>query len=192
MKPVHSDTYLTGPYLKKNGCKVKEKGIMRRILAILMENEPGSLSRIVGLFSQRAFNIESLTVAPTDDASLSRMTIATKGDDKVLEQIVKQVNKLIDVIKIIDITDRKHIERELLLVKVGAMTDKSRTEVKRITDIFRGNIIDIGKQVYTVQLTGNAEKLNAFIDALQNETEIIETARSGCVGMSRGDKALRI
>jgi acetolactate synthase-1/3 small subunit len=165
---------------------------MRRILAILMENEPGSLSRIVGLFSQRAFNIESLTVAPTDDASLSRMTIATKGDDKVLEQIVKQVNKLIDVIKIIDITDKKHIERELLLVKVGAINDKARTEVKRITDIFRGNIIDIGKQVYTVQLTGDAEKLNAFIDALQNETEIIESARSGCVGMSRGDKALRI
>jgi acetolactate synthase-1/3 small subunit len=165
---------------------------MRRILAILMENEPGSLSRIVGLFSQRAFNIESLTVAPTDDTSLSRMTIATKGDDKVLEQIVKQVNKLIDVIKITDITDRKHIERELLLVKVVAMNDKSRSEVKRITDIFRGNIIDIGKQVYTVQLTGDAEKLNAFIDALQNETEIIESARSGCVGMARGDKALRI
>jgi acetolactate synthase-1/3 small subunit len=165
---------------------------MRRILAILMENEPGSLSRIVGLFSQRAFNIESLTVAPTDDTSLSRMTIATKGDDKVLEQIVKQVNKLIDVIKITDITDRKHIERELLLVKVVAMNDKSRSEVKRITDIFRGNIIDIGKQVYTIQLTGNAEKLNAFIETLQNETEIIESARSGCVGMARGDKALRI
>jgi acetolactate synthase-1/3 small subunit len=165
---------------------------MRRILAILMENEPGSLSRIVGLFSQRAFNIESLTVAPTDDNSLSRMTIATKGDDKVLEQIVKQVNKLIDVIKITDITDNKHIERELLLVKVGAMNDKTRTEVKRITDIFRGNIIDIGKQVYTVQLTGDSDKLNAFIDALQHETEIIESARSGCVGMARGDKALRV
>jgi acetolactate synthase-1/3 small subunit len=165
---------------------------MRRILAILMENEPGSLSRIVGLFSQRAFNIESLTVAPTDDNSLSRMTIATSGDDRVLEQIVKQVNKLIDVIKITDITDRQHVERELLLVKVGAMNDKSRTEVKRITDIFRGNIIDIGKQVYTLQLTGNASKLNAFIEALKNETEIIESARSGCVGMARGDKALRI
>jgi acetolactate synthase-1/3 small subunit len=165
---------------------------MRRILAILMENEPGSLSRIVGLFSQRAFNIESLTVAPTDDNSLSRMTIATSGDDRVLEQIVKQVNKLIDVIKITDITDRQHVERELLLVKVGAMNDKTRTEVKRITDIFRGNIIDIGKQVYTLQLTGNASKLNAFIEALKNETEIIESARSGCVGMARGDKALRI
>ncbi len=165
---------------------------MRRILAILMENEPGSLSRIVGLFSQRAFNIESLTVAPTDDNSLSRMTIATSGDDRVLEQIVKQVNKLIDVIKITDITDRQHVERELLLVKVAAMNDKSRTEVKRITDIFRGNVVDIGKQVYTVQLTGKADKLNAFIEALQNETEIIESARSGCVGMARGDKALKI
>ena len=165
---------------------------MRRILAILMENEPGSLSRIVGLFSQRAFNIESLTVAPTDDNSLSRMTIATKGDDKVLEQIVKQVNKLIDVIKITDITDRSHIERELLLVKVAAASDKSRTEVKRITDIFRGSIVDIGKNIYTVQLTGSAEKLNAFIDTLQNETEIIESVRSGCVGIARGEKALRL
>ncbi len=165
---------------------------MRRILAILMENEPGSLSRIVGLFSQRAFNIESLTVAPTDDASLSRMTIATKGDDQVLEQIVKQVNKLIDVLKITDITDRKHLERELLLVKVAAMSGKSRTEVKRITDIFRGSVVDIGKQIYTIQLAGDADKLNAFIDTLKNETEIIESVRSGCVGIARGDKALRI
>jgi acetolactate synthase-1/3 small subunit len=165
---------------------------MRRILAILMENEPGSLSRIVGLFSQRAFNIESLTVAPTSDNSLSRMTIATSGDDRVLEQIVKQVNKLIDVIKITDITDGQHIERELLLVKVSAMNDKTRTEVKRITDIFRGNIIDIGKQVYTLQLTGNNDKLNAFMSTLQHETEIIESVRSGCVGIARGDKALRI
>ena len=165
---------------------------MRRILAILMENEPGSLSRIVGLFSQRAFNIESLTVAPTDDTSLSRMTIATRGDDKVLEQIVKQVNKLIDVLKITDITDRKHIERELLLVKVSAASEKTRTEVKRITDIFRGNVVDIGKNIYTLQLTGDTEKLNAFIETLQNETEIIEAVRSGCVGIARGDKALRV
>ncbi len=165
---------------------------MRRILAILLENEAGSLSRIVGLFSQRAYNIESLTVAPTEDSSLSRITIATKGDDKVLEQIVKQVNKLIDVIKISDITDRKHIERELLLLKVLAMSDKSRTEVKRITDIFRGSIIDIGKQSYTIELTGDADKLNAFIDVLANETEIIESVRSGCVGIARGEKALRV
>jgi len=165
---------------------------MRRILAILMENEPGSLSRIVGLFSQRAFNIESLTVAPTEDASLSRMPTSTRKNNKILEQIVKQVNKLIDVIKITDITDRKHLERELLLVKVVALSDKSRTEVKRITDIFRGAIVDIGKQIYTIQLTGDADKLNAFIDTLRNETEIIESVRSGCVGIARGEKALRI
>ena len=165
---------------------------MRRILAILLENEAGSLSRIVGLFSQRAFNIESLTVAPTEDPSLSRITIATKGNDKILEQIVKQVNKLIDVIKITDLTERSYVERELLLIKVLAMNDKSRAEVKRITDIFRGSIVDIGKQIYTIQLTGDAEKVNAFIRALANETEIIESVRSGCVGIARGEKALRI
>jgi len=164
---------------------------MRRILAILLENEPGSLSRIVGLFSQRAFNIESLTVAPTEEPSLSRITIATKGDDKILEQIVKQVNKLIDVIKITDLTERSHIERELLLIKVLAMNEKSRTEVKRITDIFRGAVVDIGKQIYTIQLTGDASKLNAFIETMANETEIIEVVRSGCVGIARGEKALR-
>lgn len=165
---------------------------MRRILAILLENEPGSLSRIVGLFSQRAFNIESLTVAPTDDHSLSRITITTSGDDRVLEQIIKQVNKLIDVIKVTDLTERSHVERELLLVKLLAMNDKSRTEVKRITDIFRGAIIDIGKQVYTVQITGDAEKLDAFISAVANETEIVEVVRSGTVGIARGEKALRV
>ena len=164
---------------------------MRHILAILLENEPGALSRIVGLFSQRAFNIESLTVAPTNDNSLSRITIATVGDDKVLEQIVKQVNKLVDVIKISELTDRKHVERELLLVKVAAINNKSRAEVKRIADIFRGSIIDIGKQVYTIQLTGDADQLNAFIKTLANETEIIESVRSGCVGIARGEKALR-
>ncbi|REL29280.1 acetolactate synthase small subunit [Thalassotalea euphylliae] len=165
---------------------------MRRILAILLENEPGSLSRIVGLFSQRAFNIESLTVAPTEDESLSRITIATSGDDRVLEQIVKQVNKLIDVIKITDLTERSHVERELLLIKLLAMNDKTRTEIKRIADIFRGNIVDIGKQVYTVQVTGDAEKLDAFISAVSNETEVIESVRSGCVGIGRGEKALRV
>ena len=133
---------------------------MRRILAILLENEPGSLSRIVGLFSQRAYNIESLSVAPTDEPTLSRITIVTEGDNKILEQIVKQENKLIDVIKITDLTEREHVERELVLVKVLAMNDKSRTEVKRICDIFRGSIIDIGKQVYTVELTGNSDTVS--------------------------------
>jgi acetolactate synthase-1/3 small subunit len=165
---------------------------MRRILAILLENEAGSLSRIVGLFSQRAFNIESLTVAPTEELSLSRITIATSGDDQILEQIVKQVNKLVDVIKITDLTDHNHVERELMLIKVLAKTDRSRSEVTRVTDIFRGSIIDIGKQVYTVQLTGDAQKLNAFIQTMSNETEIIEVVRSGCVGISRGEQALKV
>lgn len=165
---------------------------MRRILAILLENEPGSLSRIVGLFSQRAFNIETLSVAPTEDPSLSRITIATNGDDRVLEQIVKQVNKLIDVIKITDLTERNHVERELLLIKVLAMTDKTRTEVTRVTDIFRGSVVDIGKQVYTIELTGDVEKIDAFIKILSNETEIIESVRSGTVGIARGEKALRV
>lgn len=165
---------------------------MRRILAILLENEPGSLSRIVGLFSQRAFNIETLTVAPTDDPSLSRITIATVGDEHVIEQIVKQVNKLVDVIKVSDLTERSHVEREILLIKVVAINDKVRTEVKRVTDIFRGSIVDVGKQVYTIQLTGAAEKIDAFINTLKNETEIIESVRSGSVGIARGDKALKI
>lgn len=165
---------------------------MRRILAILLENEAGSLSRIVGLFSQRAFNIESLTVAPTEDQSLSRITITTRGDDRILEQILKQVNKLIDVIKVTDLTERDHVERDILLIKVLAMNDKSRTEVKRITDIFRGSIVDIGKQVYTLQLTGDDEKINAFIKTLANETEIIESVRSGTIGIARGEKALRV
>ncbi|QDP00900.1 acetolactate synthase small subunit [Thalassotalea sp. PS06] len=164
---------------------------MRRILSILLENEPGSLSRIVGLFSQRAYNIESLSVAQTDDASLSRITITTRGDDKVLEQITKQVNKLIDVIKVADLTERAHIEREIVLVKVLAMSDKARTEVKRIADIFRGDVIDIGKQIYTIQLTGDEEKTSAFIKILSHETEIIEVVRSGTVGIARGEKALR-
>lgn len=166
---------------------------MRRILSILLENEPGSLSRIVGLFSQRAFNIESLTVAPTEDDTISRITIATHGDDLlVIEQIVKQVNKLVDVIKVTDLSERQHVEREIVLIKVLANDNKSRTEVQRITDIFRATIIDVGKQVYTLQLTGTTEKVNACIEYLGNETEIIETVRSGCVGISRGDKALKI
>ncbi|WP_068546570.1 acetolactate synthase small subunit [Thalassotalea crassostreae] len=165
---------------------------MRRIISIILENEPGALSRIVGLFSQRAFNIESLCVAATEEQSLSRITISTFGDDKVLEQITKQVNKLIDVIKVSDLTDRPHIEREIVLVKVLAMNGKTRDEVKRLTDIFRGDIIDVGKQIYTVQLTGDEDKVSSFIKAVSNETEIIEVVRSGTVGIARGEKALRV
>ncbi|NTS77463.1 acetolactate synthase small subunit [Catenovulum sp. SM1970] len=165
---------------------------MRRILSIVLENEPGALSRIVGLFSQRGYNIDSLTVAPTDDETLSRITITTYGDDHVIEQITKQVNKLVDVFKVADLTDGAHIERELMLVKLRAASAKTRDEIKRTADIFRGQIVDVTPNTYVVQLLGTSEKLDAFIDSVRQETEIIETVRSGVSGLSRGEKALRI
>jgi acetolactate synthase-1/3 small subunit len=164
---------------------------MRHILSILLENEPGALSRIVGLFSQRAYNIDSLTVGPTDDDSLSRITITTTGNDRILEQITKQVNKLVDVHKVIDLSDASHIERELMLVKVMAHEEKNRAAVTRVVDIFGASILDMGKTTYTLQLVGAIDKLASFIDTLKNETEVIEVVRSGAVGLSRGDKALR-
>ncbi|KAF7764602.1 MULTISPECIES: acetolactate synthase small subunit [Pseudoalteromonas] len=164
---------------------------MRRILSILLENEPGSLSRIVGLFSQRAYNIDSLTVGTTDDNTLSRITITTQGDDRIVEQITKQVNKLVDVLKVIDLTDMPNIERELLLVKVYAKDEVTRASVTRIADVYSGAIIDMGKQSYTLQLISNAEKIESFLDMLRHETDIIELVRSGAVGIGRGDKALK-
>ncbi|MBD1584056.1 acetolactate synthase small subunit [Pseudoalteromonas sp. S16_S37] len=164
---------------------------MRRILSILLENEPGSLSRIVGLFSQRAYNIDSLTVGTTADQTLSRITITTHGDDRVVEQITKQVNKLVDVLKIIDLTEVPHIELELLLVKVFAKDEATRAAVTRIADVFQGSIIDMGKQSYTLQLLSNAERLESFLDMLRHESDIIELVRSGAVGIGRGDKALK-
>lgn len=164
---------------------------MRRILSILLENEAGALSRIVGLFSQRGYNIESLTVAPTQDNSLSRITITTRGDERVLEQITKQVNKLIDVLKITDLTEGAHIERELLLIKLRA-TGSKREEIKRTADIFRGQIVDVTPSLYTVQLTGPSEKLDAFIEAMREVTEILEVVRSGVSGIARGEKALSV
>ncbi|RCU51847.1 MULTISPECIES: acetolactate synthase small subunit [Corallincola] len=163
---------------------------MRRILSILLENEPGALSRIIGLFSQRGYNIESLTVAPTDDRSLSRITVTTFGDDHVIEQITKQVNKLIDVLKITDLSEAAHIERELMLVKMRASGD-TREEIKRTSDIFRGQIVDVTPTLYTVQLAGPSDKLDAFIDAVKETTEIVEVVRSGVSGISRGERALR-
>ncbi|MCM2678808.1 acetolactate synthase small subunit [Echinimonas agarilytica] len=164
---------------------------MRRILSILLENEPGALSRIVGLFSQRGYNIESLTVAPTDDPTLSRISITTMGDDHVIEQITKQVNKLVDVLKVADLTDGAHIERELMLAKLKANGNSIREELKRTADIFRGQIVDVTNSVYTVQLTGPSEKLDAFISAVRESTEIIEIVRTGVAGIARGERALR-
>ena len=155
-----------------------------------MENEAGALSRVAGLFSARAYNIESLTVAPTEDATLSRMTIVTSGSDEVIEQIIKQLNKLIDVVKVLDLNDGRHIERELMLVKVKA-TGALRDEMKRISDIFRGRIIDVADGSYTIELTGSGSKLDAFLEAL-DKTVILETVRTGASGIGRGDRILKV
>ncbi|MFC3396673.1 acetolactate synthase small subunit [Brenneria rubrifaciens] len=165
---------------------------MRRILSVLLENESGALSRVVGLFSQRGYNIESLTVAPTDDPTLSRMTIQTVGDEKVLEQIEKQLHKLVDVLRVSELGQgaHSHVEREIMLVKLQA-TGYGREEVKRCADIFRGQIVDVTSSLYTVQLAGTSDKLDAFLNAVREVAEIVEVARSGIVGVARGDKVMR-
>ncbi|GAB2190914.1 acetolactate synthase small subunit [Sessilibacter sp. MAH2] len=161
---------------------------MRRIISILMENAPGALSRVVGLFSQRGYNIETLTVAPTEDPTLSRLTLTTLGDDHKLEQITKHLNKLIDVVKLVDLSEGFHIEREMMLVKVKA-TGAARAEIKRCTDIFRGQIVDVTPSVYIIQLIGTSDKLDAFIQSL-GEVAVIEVVRSGVSGIARGEKVL--
>ncbi len=163
---------------------------MRHIISILMENEPGALSRVAGLFSARGYNIESLTVATTEDDTLSRMTIVTSGNDAVIEQIIKQLNKLIDVVKVLDLNDGKHIERELMLIKVKA-SNAYREEMKRMCDIFRGRIIDVTDGSFTIELTGSGTKLDAFIESLDNAA-ILETVRTGASGIGRGDRILKL
>jgi acetolactate synthase-1/3 small subunit len=161
---------------------------MRRIISLLLENEPGALSRVVGLFSQRGYNIDTLNVAATEDPTLSRLTLTTIGDDKKIEQITKQLNKLVDVVKLVDLTEGAHIEREMMLVKVRA-TGAQRAEIKRCTDIFRGQIIDVGPTVYTVQITGPSSKLDSFLEAV-GEAAILEVVRTGVSGIARGEKVL--
>ncbi len=162
----------------------------RRIISVLMENEPGALSRVVGLFSQRGYNIETLNVAPTEDESLSRLTLTTIGDDYSIEQITKNLNKLIDVVKLVDLSEGYHIERELMMIKVRAIGN-AREEIKRSVDIFRGQIIDVTQTTYTIQLSGDAEKLTAFIGAV-GEAVILEVVRTGVSGISRGEKILKL
>ena len=164
---------------------------MRHIISILIENESGALSRVAGLFSARGYNIESLTVAPTEDPSLSRMTVVTTGTDRIIEQITKQLNKLVDVVKLMELSEGPHIEREMMLIKVKASTMGQREDVKRLSDIFRGRIIDVTTSTYTIELTGTATKLDSFIDALA-EHKILETVRSGVSGIARGEKSLHI
>ncbi len=163
---------------------------MKHIIAVLLENEPGALSRVVGLFSARGYNIESLTVAPTEDKSLSRMTIVTIGSDDVIEQITKHLNRLIEVVKVVDLSEGPHIERELMLVKVRA-TGKERDEMKRMAEIFRGRIIDVTDKTYTIELTGNVAKLDAFIEAI-DKALILETVRTGVSGIGRGERVLKV
>ncbi len=163
---------------------------MRRIISVLLENEAGALSRVIGLFAQRNYNIETLTVAPTDDATLSRLTLTTVAGDDQIEQITKQLNKLIEVVKLIDLTDGEHIERELMLIKVKS-SGAQRAEIKRISDIFRAQIVDVTPNAYTIQLTGTSEKLDAFIRAISGST-VLEVVRSGVSGLARGEKVLTL
>ncbi|ABB09185.1 acetolactate synthase small subunit [Burkholderia stagnalis] len=163
---------------------------MRHIISVLLENEPGALSRVVGLFSARGYNIETLTVAPTEDQSLSRLTIVSIGSDDVIEQITKHLNRLIEVVKVVDLTDGAHIERELMLIKVRAV-GKEREEMKRMADIFRGRIIDVTEKTYTIELTGASDKLDAFIQGL-DAGAILETVRTGSSGIGRGERILKV
>jgi len=161
---------------------------MRHIISVLLENEPGALSRVVGLFSQRNYNIETLTVAPTEDPTLSRLTVTTVGSDRVIEQITKQLNKLVEVVKLVDLTEGAHVERELLLIKVRA-SGAQRAEIKRTADVFRAQIIDMTPSVYTIQVVGTSDKLDAFIQAIGNAS-VLEVVRSGVSGIARGEKVL--
>ena len=161
---------------------------MRRFISVLIENEPGALSRVIGLFAQRNYNIETLTVAPTEDETLSRLTLSTLAGNEQVEQITKQLNKLIEVVKLVDLTEGEHIERELMLIKLKA-AGAQRAEVKRTSDIFRGQIVDVTQSTYTIQLTGTSEKLDAFLRALP-DSSVMEVVRSGVSGLSRGEKVL--
>lgn len=163
---------------------------MKHLISLLMENEAGALSRVAGLFSARGYNIESLTVAPTEDPTLSRMTIVTSGSEEVIEQIIKQLNKLVDVVKVLDLNDGRYLERELMLVKVKA-TGPFRDEMHRMCEIFRGRIIDVADNTYTVEMTGTGSKLDAFLDAI-DKTGILETVRTGASGIGRGDRILKL
>ena len=163
---------------------------MRRIISVLIENEAGALSRLVGLFSQRGYNIETLNVAPTEDATLSRLTLTTTGDDHKIEQITKQLNKLIEVVKVVDLSEGAHIERELMLIKLKAI-GAARAEIKRTADIFRAQIVDVTPSTYTIQIAGSTDTLDGFSEALAENT-ILEVVRSGVSGIARGEKVLSV
>ena len=164
--------------------------MMRHILSILIENESGAMSRVVGLFSARDYNIDSLSVAATEDPTLSRMTIVTRGGDGLIEQITKQLNKLVEVVKVVDLNNSRHVERELMLVKVRAV-GKDRDELYRLSEIYRGQIVDVSEKIYTVEVTGTSDKLDSFLEALPKSL-ILETVRTGAAGIGRGERILKI
>ncbi len=163
---------------------------MRHILSVLMENESGAMSRVVGLFSARGYNIDSLSVSATEDKTLSRMTIVTHGDDVVIEQITKQLNKLIEVVKVVDLNESSFVERELMLVKVRAV-GKDRDEILRLADIYRGHVVDVTDKSYTVEVTGTTDKLDSFLETV-GKLLILETVRTGAAGIGRGERILKI
>jgi acetolactate synthase I/III small subunit len=163
---------------------------MRHIISLLLENEAGSLSRVVGLFSARGYNIESLTVATTEDTSLSRMTIVSTGSDDTIEQITKHLNRLVEVVKVVDMTEHSHVERELMLIKLRAI-GRDREELKRMVDIFRAKIVDVSDKIYIIEITGTTDKIDAFIGSIDKEL-VLETVRTGASGISRGERILKI
>ena len=163
---------------------------MRHILSILMENKAGAMSRVVGLFSARGYNIDALSVAPTEDSTLSRMTIVTHADSTVIEQINKQLNKLVEVVKVLDLNESRYVERELMLVKVRA-TGKDRDEMLRLTDIYRAQMVDVTEKTYTIEVIGSSEKLDSFLDNIPKGA-ILETVRTGAAGVGRGERILKI
>ena len=159
---------------------------MKHTLSVLLENKPGALSRVTGLFSGRAFNIESLCVAETQDPRVSCMTLVTRGDEAIIEQITKQLHKLIDVIKVTDVSEGEFVERELVLIRVKAEAS-TRAEVLRVIDIFRGKVVDVSPTSYSVEITGQESKIKAVVDILR-PIGIKEIIRTGTIAMARAPK----
>ena len=162
----------------------------RHILSRLLENNAGGLSRGEGLFSARGYNIETITAAPTENPSISRMTISTSAGPAQVEQITKHLNRLVEVIKVVDLLDNDYVERELMLVKVRAI-GRERDEMLRISEIFRGRVVDVTDKSYTIEVTGDSSKLDAFLKAI-DKTAILETVRTGASGIGRGERILKV
>ena len=162
---------------------------MRRVISVLLENEAGALSRVAGLFSARGYNIEGLSVAPTDDPDVSRMTIVTWGDDAIIEQIIKQLRKLIEVIKVTDLSEGAHIEREMVLLKVQAEGGEQRAEVKRIADIYRSRIIDVTDSSFTLEVTGDGQKVQSLLELFE-PAQVVEVVRTGTTAIGRGARGM--